>query len=397
VRISTEGGGADISDVMMSESSGPAVLDRSNRRRWLISAAVVLLIHACVAVAILTWRHMTAAPVLVDLTPAPSASSQSGTLPAPEQIAPQQTAPEQNRQSASASAPVDDHAAPPQPTEPAAPNGSAASAEPNTGPAEASAGTNAQPLRLAPPSTEAESGSGGTAMNSAVSGPLASNPAPAGAAPPRASPNSPMANMPLDTSITVQPPLHGSAGVGPFGHGEVGPLASREVGPDAAPFDQKPTSVFRAAKPFGVPDVPRNSLLPNGNPGAGLARAIRGSQTAKNSIGVSGLAVPNTALRNGGLTNGVVANGIANSMTTIASRGDANVNAGNGETRNAIGITANFRPRIPRAAGGEAKTAPIVNGRDLIRPLGGPGVIGGPARRAGTGALNGSDFHLRRP
>jgi hypothetical protein len=368
---------------------------------------------------------MTTAPVLVDLTPAPSASSQSGTLPAPEQIAPQQTAPEQNRQSASASAPVDDHAVSPQPTEPAAPNGSAASAEPNTGPAEASAGTNAQPLPPGPPNTEAENGSGGTAMNSAVSGPLASNPAPAGAAPPRASPNSPMASMPLDTSITVQPPLHGSAGVGPFGHGEVGPLASREGASEGAPFDQRPTSIFRPGKPFGVPDVPRNSLLPNGNPGAGLqnlpgahvqdraraamARAIRGSQTAKNSIGVSGLAIPNTALRNGGLTNGVVANGIANSMTTIASRGDANVNAGNGETRNAIGITANFRPRIPRAAGGEAKTgvvaiaghemptAPIINGRDLIRPLGGPGVIGGPARRAGTGALNGSDFHLRRP
>jgi hypothetical protein len=250
-----------------------------------------------------------------------------------------------------------------------------------------------------------------------------------------------MANMPLDTSITVQPPLHGNAGVAPFGrgsfgNGEVGPLASRDIGSEGAPFDQRPTSIFRPAKPFGVPDVPRNSLLPNGNPvlpnntlsvpGIGLgnvsgahvqdraraasARLAARSQTAKNSIGSSviGIAVPNSALRNG-LSNGAAANSVGSSMTAIASRGNANVDSGDGATRNAIGVTANFRPRIPHGVIGDAKPgmvavaghdmphAPIINGRDLARPLGGPGVIGGPARRAGAGMLSGSDFHLRRP
>lgn len=387
----------------MSGGSGSAVMDRSNRRRWLISAAIVLLIHICIAAAVLTWRHMNASlPVLVDLTPAPSASLQRATLPAPEQPSPQHTTPQQNTQSASASAsasaPVDDHASPPPPIEPTASNESTAP--------------------------------------------------PAGAAPTYPLPNSPvtntMADMPLDTSITVQPPLHGNAGVAPFGHssfgnssfgnGEVGPLANREVGSDGAPFDQRPASIFRPAKPFGVPDVPRNSLLPNGNPvlsnptlsvpGIGLknlsganvqdrthaamARLAARAQTAKNSIGSSviGIAVPNSAWRNG-LTSGATANGIESAMTAIASRGDAN--GGDGATRNAIGVTANFRPRIPRAAVGEAGPgvlavaghdmphAPIINGRGLVRPLGGPGVIGGPARRAGAGALSGSDFRLKRP
>lgn len=416
-------------------------MDRSNRRRWLISAAVVVLIHVCIAGAVLTWRHMNApAPILVDLTPAPSVSQQSGTLPASEQPSPQQTTPQQNTQpasaSASASAPVDDHAAPPPPTEPTAPNETAASAEPNTGPAGASAGVNTQQLSPAARNTEAENGAGGIGTNSAVPGPLARNPASAGAAPTRPLPNSPMANMPLDTSITVQPPLHGNAGVAPFGHGEVGPLASRDVGSEGAPSDQRPTSIFRPAKPFGVPDVPRNSLLPNGNPvlsnntlsvpGIGLgnvsdarvqdraraatARLAARSQTTKNSIGSSviGIAVPNSALRNG-LTNGTAANSVGSLMTAIASRGDATVNSGDSATRNAIGVTANFRPRIPRVAIGDAKPgmvavaghdmphAPVINGRDLVRPLGGPGVIGGPARRAGAGMLSGSDFHLRRP
>jgi cytoskeletal protein RodZ len=146
MRVSGASGGPDISDAMMSENSRSAVMDHSNRRRWLISAAIVLLIHVCIAGAVLTWRHMNAPPILVDLTPAPSVSRQSATLPGPEQPSPQQTTPQQNTQSASspasASAPVDNHAGPPPPSEPTAPNESTANAEPNTGPARASAGVN---------------------------------------------------------------------------------------------------------------------------------------------------------------------------------------------------------------------------------------------------------------
>jgi hypothetical protein len=241
-----------------------------------------------------------------------------------------------------------------------------------------------------------------------------------------------MANMPLDTSITVQPPVHGAnRGISPFERGAVGPLASQDAGPEAQPLDRRPTSVFRPAKPFGVPDVPRNSLLPNGNSvvpngnpnslGIGLrnsqgaqmqerARAIDRGEPVKNAIGttVTSNATPGSALR-AGSASGALPTGIGTS-TTIASRGDTNsLNTENGAMRNAIGVTANFRPRIPRAGAGEIKpgtvavaghempTAPIINGHDLMRPIPGPAVIGGPARRAGAGMLSGSDFHLRHP
>jgi hypothetical protein len=229
-----------------------------------------------------------------------------------------------------------------------------------------------------------------------------------------------MANMPLDTSITVQPPVHGNSGVAPFNHGEIGPLASREAGPP----DQRPTSVFRPSTPYGVPNIPRNSLSPNSNPSvpgiglknasgarvqdrarAAMARTIARTGPVKNAIGST---VPGDAVANGTMPLGrPPANGaaVSNATTTLASRGDAN-GLSSGVTRNAIGVTANFRPRIPRAnaetqAGTLAATdhampaGPIINGHGLARPMTGPAMIGGPAHRGGM--LSGSDFHLRRP
>jgi hypothetical protein len=120
-----------------------------------------------------------------------------------------------------------------------------------------------------------------------------------------------------------------------------------------------------------------------------MARAASQSAPIKNAIG----AVVGTA---------------GNSTTIIASRGDTGApGAGDSVTRNAIGVTANFRPRIPRANAGEPQagtlaatghampTVPVINGRGVARPMAGPAMIGGPARNAG--ALNGSDFHLRHP
>jgi hypothetical protein len=181
-----------------------------------------------------------------------------------------------------------------------------------------------------------------------------------------------MANMPLDTSITVQPPVHGN--------GAIGPLASRETGS----LDHTPMSEFRPAKPFGVPDIPRNGARgANGahvqdRARAAIARSIGRTGTTKNAIG--------------------------SSATVVASRGDmTGLNAG--VTRNALGITANFRPRIPRANAGDNRlgvtaaagpampTAPIINGHGFGHSAIGPAVIGGPARA--SGALSGNDFHLR--
>ena len=60
----------------MSESSGSGLVDRGTRRRWLISAAIVVLLHAGLAVGVLTWRNMKLAPpVEIDLT---RSSSDSG-------------------------------------------------------------------------------------------------------------------------------------------------------------------------------------------------------------------------------------------------------------------------------------------------------------------------------
>jgi hypothetical protein len=420
----------------MSESSGSALVEGSNRRRWLISAAIVLLLHAGIAVAVLTWRHATSAPpVQVDLTPARSESEPNAAQPAPPAVhetSPQQTAPEQKTPSASASAPISppassslagDHAEPTPPAEPneapsapsekdsaeTARDEAATKAEQNIGPAEASRGVNAPQLPASPHGTEphgteAESGAGGTTISSGgisrapeagglAGRAVASAPAPAGIAP-----GGPMANMPLDTSITVQPPVRGNNGVGPFNHSEIGPLASREAGPEGGSPDQRPTSVFRSATPFGVPDIPRNSLAPNNNsalPGIGL-KNVPGAHVQDRARAAMAKAT------NGGAVNSI------GSPTNIASRGDAaGPNPGNGVARNAIGVTANFRPLLPRANPSETKTgavavaghempaAPIINGRDLSRPIAGPSVIGGPARRGGTGMLNGSDFHLK--
>jgi hypothetical protein len=152
----------------MSESSGSALMEGSNRRRWLISAAIVLLVHAGIAMGVLTWRHMVSVPpVLIDLTPAPSASEQNAARPAPpvaEQTAPYQTTPEQKTESASTSAAVSpsasastsgDHAEPVPPSKQAAPaNEAAAKNEQGTGPAQVSLAVNAPQLPPAPQGTE---------------------------------------------------------------------------------------------------------------------------------------------------------------------------------------------------------------------------------------------------
>lgn len=434
----------------MSESSGSVFLEGSNRRRWLISAAIVLLVHACIAAAVLTWRHVSSAPpLLVDLAPSPPASEQRGTPPGPPaaaQTSSQQSAPEQKTASVSASASIGRDQ--PRPAPPAASTGAQLSAlpqdaipkngtEPEVGAAGATI-TGGEASRKGPggPGSRAaatQAANHASEINSAVLGPVASNPASAGLTPKSPARNSPMANMPLDTSITVQPPVHGN-GIDSFSHGEIGPLASREPGPDAAPFDQRPTSIFRPAKPFGVPDVPRNSLLPNGGtvwpsnslspPGLGrtnvpgahvqdraraaIMRAMSQSESVKNAIGsaVGSSVIANNARRgDNDLPNGAVY-GVGRSMMNVASRGDLS-NLNNGIVRNSVGVTANFRPLIPRASAGEAKsgviaaanhempTAPVINGRNIERPVANSGVIGGPARRAGI--LSGSDFGRRHP
>ena len=392
----------------MSESSGSGLADRGTSRRWLISAAIVVLLHAGLAVGVLTWRNMRAAPPIeIDLTPSPAASGRNEAQAAPP-TDPEQASPAPSKTESAAAgdqaAPLD--SAPRQspsevtsPAEQSRVNQNTAEAGPGIGPGETAPGTTAPQLPPVLQGADAERarGPGGVppAINprigsATVTAPMASAPAPGGLTagessspkpsspnpsspkPSSAKPSSPMANMPLDTSITVQPPVHGN--------GAIGPLASRETGS----ADRVPTSEFRPAKPFGVPDIPRNSAHSaqgahvQDRARAAIARSIGRAGTTKNAIG--------------------------SSTTVMASRGDtAGLNAG--VTRNAIGVTANFRPRIPRANTGDNKigvsavagsampTAPVINGHGFARSTVGPAMIGGPARA--SGALSGNDFHLR--
>jgi len=371
----------------MSESSGAVLADHSTRRRWLISAAIVVLFHAGLAAGVLTWRNMRAAPpVEIDLTPLPSARGQNEAQAAPPA---EQTSPAPNKTD-TASAAAGNQAAPPDALPPQSmPSEITSSAEqtvhqgvaeagPGTRPTETMPGMTAPQLPPSPQGGEAGgTGSAPPAINPRIGSAPVTAPAPGGLAAGSPRPSSPMANMPLDISITVQPPVRGN--------GAIGPLASRETGP----LDHMPMSEFRPARPSGVPDVPRNGAQgAHGANGAhvqdrartAMARSIGRTETPKNAIG--------------------------SSATALASRGDATgPNAGG--ARNAIGITANFRPRIPRAEVGGNKigvtaiavratpTAPVINGHGFARPAIGPAMIGGPARA--SGGLSGTDFHLRHP
>jgi hypothetical protein len=326
-------------DVAMSEASGSALVDRSIRRRWLTSAAIVVLLHAGLAIGVLTWRSMRAAPPIeINLTPPPPASGQN-VAQAPSPTAQQGGA-----------------------------NPDVAAAGKGAGLNEAESGMTASQVPSSPEGDAAASGAGsGTA--SADASPEINPPITPPTTLGGSTLSSPMAGMPLDTSITVQPPLRRN--------GAIGPLASREAGQ----LGHLPMSQFRPATPFGVPDIPRNGAHGahvQDRARAAISRSMRSVEVPKTSIG--------------------------SSATAIASRGDVTgLNAG--ISRNALGITSNFRPRIPRAGAGDYRIgittiasravpmAPVINGRGFARSAIGPAMIGGPARASGI--LSGNDFHLR--
>lgn len=198
----------------MSESSGSAQADRGTRRRWLISAAIVVLLHAGLAVGVLTWRNMKSAPpVEIDLTPSDSGRNEAqAASQAP--AAAQQTTPAPNKTDTASAGPPDQAgqsgSVPSQsmpsamilPAEQSGANQSAVDAGQGAGSAEAASGMAAPQLPPSPQGAEAE---------------MASAPAPNGLVAGGARPSSPMTNMPLDTSITVQPPVRGNGAIGPLG------------------------------------------------------------------------------------------------------------------------------------------------------------------------------------
>src|SRR5258708_14104040 len=116
-----------------------ATTNHENLRDWAISAGVVVLMHAAIAAAVLSWRNATApaerpGPVVIELAPMPAAP------PAEQAILPP------------AAAPVPSLAAPSQPLERAEQNNerTAARGEQTTSPFEA-APSASPPGTVAPP------------------------------------------------------------------------------------------------------------------------------------------------------------------------------------------------------------------------------------------------------
>jgi len=91
--------------------------------------------------------------------------------------------------------------------------------------------------------------------------------------------------------------------------------------------------------------------------------------------------------------------------------GGGGANAADGYAKNAIGMTVRIAPSLsasglmvsppgpgktaPAAFGAPAPNHSAINGREMVRPGAGTGVIGGPARN--VGGISGSNFVVRHP
>ena len=97
---------------------------------------------------------------------------------------------------------------------------------------------------------------------------------------------------------------------------------------------------------------------------------------------------------------------------TLGIVGGGGTNTAEGYAKNAIGMTVRVAPSFPASGPqtnpiGQSKAAPTafagpalnrsaINGREIVRPGLGTGVIGGPARNV-AGGISGSNFVARHP
>jgi len=425
--------------------------ERANLYRWIVSAAVVVLLHGGVVVALLKWHNVLPAgePFMMDLAPwmgAPlpdaaglqaSASQQGGPQPAAANGAERAAASAQPAARGATETAARDRAD--SGGSSAAPEGKGSEARtanhgggfsqgaPSLGHESGHGGgvaTGVMPISPTPPASAAvPSGSAPAAGSTPLTGPAATANAPAPNGPTLTATN-PFSNSPIDTSITVQPWLHGRKGVAALN--QKGGLSG---------IDQKGHIMFRPLGHAGEPPHPGtlnlpvvlNSLGTLTLPGATATRTPgahvqdRARAAATRQVNAIGTAAPGA--RGGGNTAGTVAtNAIGIAAPSTAGKGGAN--APGGVATNAIGIairlpsntaaTKSATERNAPSAGAAATTgehnassvalvgpgqsgASAVNGRTMIRAGAAAGTIGGPARRASSGVISGSDVHPKVP
>ena len=404
--------------------------NRADLRRWIISATIVIALHGGLVMALVHWhKAIPTEPFVMDLAPWSGASGPELGAFQPEGIA---------RSSASEQAESTSQPA----GEKAAAQGGAASAPSEAPQARTASGGGA--LQAQPGNGRG----GGTATGPAPNGSVANNPlannhpaniplpnisVPNIPVPNSAGPNNPVAgsppainplnNTPIDTSITVQPPLHGRNGLTGFGAGEE---KGRQLG-----IGQKGQIIFRPSRRPGELDHPRHFTLPGATapgiagtriPGAHVQDRARAAMARQiNAIGNAATAIGGRGGPHAG--HNVATNAIGIAGPGVGGKGGGDNGAGN-VTINAIGLAV----QVPRGAaaakgidghGANSPSVPAMNfaqrgansgalggpalsggtaldGRTMIRRGAASGVIGGPAGRA-SGVLSGTDFHPRIP
>ena len=382
--------------------------NRSQLRRWITSALIVLLLHGGVVIAALKWhRAAPLEPLLIDLAPP--------AVPIPEHS---------NAQPTPGGEPAELPAPPEQIDANVTPQGPIKSAnEPINAEIARNGGDNAEPSEATPlpqapgPSeivklengggTSTASGGGGTlragqsaghssvvANSPAVSGRVVNDPA---ANNPVA--NGPMNSGPIDTSITVQPSLYGKRGLGAIDHrGALGVIG------------QKGGVALRPLAHLGEPEHSRGLNLPGVSaPGAtGAHVQDRARAAMAKHINAVGIAETDIVGRGGmNAVGNVTTSAIGIAGTGITSKGATNAVGNIATATNAIGVAVRLPATVPATNLGARNTRPLslagsmpaaaIDGRTAIRPGSGAGVIGGPAPKTVNGVISGTNFHARVP
>lgn len=405
--------------------------DRANLRRWIISAAIVALLHGGVLTAMLRWhKAIPAEPFVMDLAPWSGASGpELGTSePVPagiERLAASEQAASTSQPSADKTAAEGGDSAGPS----AAPrdNGSQARTASRGGASPAQPNGSHGSETVSNPAANNAVATTPPANNRPANIPLPSNPVANNPVANGSTVANPFANSPIDTSVTVQPWLRGRKGVaaidqkgGSGGIGQKGHIMFRPFNHAGEPPHPGTLNLQGALNPPGSLTLP--GVTAARTPGAHVQDRARAAATRQ--INAIGSAAPGIGARGGSNAAGTVAtNAVGIATPGVGGKGGAN--AGGNVTTNAIGMTVPLprgaaaakaadghganAPNVPAMTGGERNTGSValagpapsnasaINGHAMIRAGAATGVVGGPARRATSGVLNGADVHPKVP
>lgn len=318
-----------------------ATTNHENLRYWTISAGIVVLMHAAISAAVLSWRNATApaerpGPVVIELAPMPAAP------PAEQAILPP------------AAAPVPSLAAPSQPLERVEQNNerTAARGEQKAGPFEETPSASA-PVTLSPP----EEPQTRAATVGAVPG------------------ASSYQNEPIDTRIGEPRHFKNPARASDWKKAITGHPSSA-AGPSRN-FGARLAARGPAASGDATGGSARNAvgMLTQDISGVASSKAISGAEGAKNAVGIA------------------------------ATTGNNAVASNPGTATNAIGLAVPLRASSPKTnsrqhgsvgllASGDATPNGVINGTAMVRPASGTAAIGGPAKNVG-GVINGTTIRPR--